>query len=43
MSCGYSSDIPTNIQVHKSTQSGNGEIAPDAANSLEMELTLMMV
>ena len=31
---GYSSDIPTNIQVHKSTQSGISEIAIDVANSL---------
>lgn len=31
---GYSSDIATNIQVHKASQSGISEIAIDVANSL---------
>lgn len=31
---GYSSDIPTNIQVHRASQSGISEIAIDVANSL---------
>ena len=31
---GYSSDIATNIQVHRASQSGISEIAIDVANSL---------